>query len=385
MKKTVVLYDGDGLHEPHGGVSRYFTEVIKRLPEDIDPYITVRETRNVYLQAPPYNIPKARCSLFNFMPGFDFKGKGYVYRLLARFMPWKWPACELINKRAFKDAVKKGEFDLVHLTAPHSCEDNWSCIGQGKPIIVTVHDLIPEILYNNTKVRRFRASMFSKARHIVAVSENTKRDIVSLYGISEDRISVIHHGFIESEGQRDMPVFQGMRYILYVGKRGGYKNSDFYFISLAPLLRKDRSLNIVCTGDKFSQEELGLFAQEDIEKQVHQIFVPDNLMRSLYANALCFVYPSLYEGFGIPILEAFASKCPVILSNCSCFPEVAGDAALYFNKGDADTLRDNVSCLIGDVEKRQDLVSKGEARLKLFSWSKAAQETAEVYRSVLGK
>ena len=385
MKKMVVLYDGDGLHEPHGGVSRYFTEVIKRLPDDITPRIAVKESRNAYLQAPPFNIPKARCSLFNFMPGFDFKGKGYVYRFLARCMPRKWPACELINKRAFTEAVKKGDFDLVHFTAPHSCEDNWSRIGHRKPIIVTVHDLIPEIFYKNTKMRRYRASLFSVSSHVIAVSENTKRDIINLYGIPEDKISVIYHAYIDSTNQVDEPVFPDMRYILYVGKRGGYKNSDFFFTSLAPLLRKDRSLNIVCTGCEFSKAELEMFAKEDILKQVHQAFIPDNLMRSLYANAICFVYPSLYEGFGIPILEAFASKCPVILSNCSCFPEVAGNAALYFNKGDADTLRKNISCLIGNVEVRQNLVLKGEDRLKLFSWQKAAQETAEVYRRVLGK
>lgn len=383
MKLIRVLYNGDGLHEPYGGVSRYFTEVIKGLPKDIVPHIAVKETRNAYLQAPPFNMPKARCSLFNFMPGFDFKGKGYVYRFLARCMPWKWPACELINKRAFKEAIKRGDFDLVHLTAPHSCEDTWSQIGEIKPVVVTVHDLIPEIIYGNKKMLRFRSSMLATATRIIAVSENTKRDILKTYRIAEDKIRVIHHGFIASEYQVDTQVFPGMRYLLYVGKRGGYKNSDFFFLSVAQLLREDRSLNIVCTGDKFSPFELEMFAREDIARQVHHAFIPDNLMRSLYANALCFVYPSLYEGFGIPILEAFASKCPVILSNCSCFPEVAGDAALYFNKGDADKLRKNVLRLICDTEERKRLISRGLERLKEFSWEKAAQETAEIYRSAV--
>ena len=108
-------------------------------------------------------------------------------------------------------------------------------------------------------------------------------------------------------------------------------------------------------------------------------------MSKLFRNALTFVYPSLYEGFGIPILDAFSAGCPVILSNCSCFPEVGGDAALYFDEGDSETLRNHVKALMKDESLRKTLIEKGKARANLFTWEKCAERTAEVYWKVFVK
>ena len=107
-------------------------------------------------------------------------------------------------------------------------------------------------------------------------------------------------------------------------------------------------------------------------------------MPSLFHNAVAFVYPSIYEGFGIPILDAFSAGCPVILSNCSCFPEVGGDAALYFDDGDAETLRTHITSLVQDKSLRKTLIEKGFKRAELFTWEKCAERTADVYRVVCG-
>ena len=103
-----------------------------------------------------------------------------------------------------------------------------------------------------------------------------------------------------------------------------------------------------------------------------------------YRNALCFVYPSFYEGFGIPILEAFANECPVALSNASCFPEIGGNAASYFEPDDVRSMRECIWDLIRDQDLRKDLIEKGKNRAKLFSWEKAAEKTAEIYRYLVG-
>ena len=109
----------------------------------------------------------------------------------------------------------------------------------------------------------------------------------------------------------------------------------------------------------------------------------DAQMASLYRHALCFVFPSLYEGFGIPILEAFSNNCPVCLSNASCFPEVAGDAALYFAPHDAQSMCDTLREVIASETLREELRRRGSERIKDFSLQKMVQQTCDVYRNVL--
>ena len=109
----------------------------------------------------------------------------------------------------------------------------------------------------------------------------------------------------------------------------------------------------------------------------------DAQMASLYRHALCFVFPSLYEGFGIPILEAFSNNCPVCLSDASCFPEVAADAALYFKPHDAQSMYDTLREVITSETLREDLRRRGNERIKDFSLQKMVQQTCDVYRSVL--
>lgn len=381
--KIRVLYDGEGFREPHGGVSRYFSEMIKRLPSGYEPNIAVESTINIYLQEDPFNIPKAKCSFRDFLPAVDFRGKSLAYALASRLMPWVWPSCELKNNRKFHNLLRSGEYDVLHLTGPHKIGNEWKCVLGHKPIVVTVHDLIPEIYGLKRFIPANRGEILKAASQIIAVSENTKKDLINIFNIPKEKISVIYHGITEFSGQVKDSALIGKKYILYVGKRGGYKNSDFFFKAIAPLLRKERSLSVVCTGMSFTKEEQQLLTQERIFDQVHQEFVPDCAMKSLFSNAICFVYPSLYEGFGIPILDAFSAGCPVILSNSSCFPEVAGDAALYFDEGDSKTFQCHVESLLHDSKVRDKMIVKGHERAKFFSWAKCAQKTADVYKKVL--
>lgn len=384
-----VLYDGLGLAEPHGGVSRYFTEVIKRLPSDIEPEIAVAETRNAYLQEEPFRIPRARCCIGDFMGGRRFRGKRLAYALAARMFPKAWPSSELANARMFREAAKRGDFDVLHLTTPHPECDCWSVAAGRRPIVVTVHDLIPEIYpeyYRNPRrVARLRRPMLNAAAHVIAVSENTKRDLVERYGVPESKISVVYHGFRPSPEKSGQSPFAGMKYILYVGKRDGYKSFGFFLSAVAPLLREDGALNVVCTGLPFTAEEKRRVDELGLRGRVLQDFVKDESMSALYRGAVCFVYPSLYEGFGIPILEAFAAGCPVVLSRASCFPEVAGDAALYFDPGDGEGLRSCVCSLRDDDRLRRGMVDKGRMRAEKFSWDKCAEQTAGIYRMVAGR
>ena len=144
----------------------------------------------------------------------------------------------------------------------------------------------------------------------------------------------------------------------------------------------DPALKIVCTGNAFTSNEIKLFQKWNVTDRILHISADDREMASLYRHALCFVFPSHYEGFGIPILEAFANGCPVCLSNASCFPEVAGDAALFFNPNDAQSMLDTLRETVKSEALRKQLSAAGLERIKDFSLSNMVQRTCEVYRKL---
>ena len=388
-RKIRVLYDELGFREPHGGVSRYFTELVKHLPEDVEGRFSAVCSNNAYLQAPPFNLPRMQQDVNDFIRGTlrgrSFPGVSHVYRILAGVFPRRFPSGELQNRRAFAAEVAKGEFDVLHITDPHPHSNWWKPVLGKKPIVATVHDLIPELFGNDIRVRMLRARLMKDATHIIAVSQNTKNDLLRLYHVPDEKVSVIYHGYLPSQGSvRPLGELTCQpatsNYLLFVGKRGGYKNFDFFIRAVAPLLRQDKSQSVFCTGSAFSANEKALFASLGIEGQVAQGFVPDDEMPSVFAHALAFIYPSRYEGFGIPILDAFAAGCPVLLAKASCFPEVAGDAALYFDPDDPESLREQLNHLLHDASLRDCLVARSRSRLEGFSWSRCAEETANVYR-----
>ncbi len=383
--KIRVLYDDGGFYLPYGGVARYFTEMLKRFPRDITYKFGMVSTSNIYLQKPPYNMPPHKQDVRGFidttLKGHSFRGVSLVYEMLARLMPSKFPSGELANKRALKKAFETCDFDVFHFTGAHPVRDTWKPIIGKRPMVVTVYDLIPEIIYHDERVAKCRRKLLNDATHIISISEKTKQDILRLYGVPEKKITVIHLGFLKQEvaAPIDPPIHSP--YVLFVGRRDGYKNFTFFVKSIAPLL-KATDLTLFCTGGQFSSSERALLDELGIADKVHQRFIEDDQMLTLFRDALVFVFPSIYEGFGLPILDAFSAQCPVILSNCSCFPEVGGDAALYFDEDDAETLRKHILSLMHDVSFRRSLGEKGLERSGIFTWESCAGQTAQIYRSV---
>ena len=385
-----ILYGEGGFYESHGGVTRYFTELMKRLGNYGCTWkLAMVSTGNTYLQAPPFNLPTHRQTVDDFIQtfcgGYYFPGVGHFYRFLSRLFPKTFPNGVLANIRCTNDFIQAGDFDLYHATASDVIRQSYLKRVGTRPMVVTVHDLIPEVIENSSCVRENRKFVLHRADAIIAVSENTKKDILRLYNIPEEKIYVIYHGYLAPDLKEKRQEIEGLDlskpYLVFIGKRGGYKNFTWFLRAVAPLLRK--GLHLVCTGTPFSQDEQRLLTEEGVSDQVVQRFFTDSEMPTLLRQAVAFVYPSLYEGFGIPILDAFAARCPVILSNASCFPEVGGDAALYFDLGDEVGLRTQISRLLEDSDLRQDLIEKGFQRKSLFSWDKCAQQTTDVYKSVL--
>jgi glycosyltransferase involved in cell wall biosynthesis len=171
-----------------------------------------------------------------------------------------------------------------------------------------------------------------------------------------------------------------------VGNRSGYKNFVFFIESIAGILYNHEDLHVVCAGSlPFTNEEKHFLTNLNLLNQVHHIKINDTILKNLYENARAFIFPSLYEGFGLPVLEAFSCGCPVLLSNSSSLPEVGGEGAIYFDPYDSASLTDALENLISDDYLRKQLALKGCERLKLFSWQKTANETKSVYENLINQ
>ncbi len=174
---------------------------------------------------------------------------------------------------------------------------------------------------------------------MICVSESTKKDVIQFVGISEEKIAVIHHGAPVVAVPSSQRVIADP-YLLYVGMRVPYKNTDLLMKAFAKLILKDPHHRLVLFGGgALWDDEIALAKSLGIESRLTVIpYGDDEMLANLYTNAAAMVYPSLYEGFGIPLLESFAYRCPVISSNTSSLPEVGGDAALYFEPQNVDDL-----------------------------------------------
>ena len=284
--------------------------------------------------------------------------------------------------------------DLVHLPSQHFARYG---LFLGRPFIVTVHDLMRLCfpLARETMQEWMGLKLdilgLKRARHIVAVSNCTKRDLVSYLKIPEARISVIHNGL-------DRQVFRpiGVRcfpfpYLLYVGTERPRKNLSTLLSAFALVKNESsgyRDLKLVKVGTPGRVDEFRRATQAEVKRlglEGDVIFVEsvsDGDLAAYYSSAVALVVPSLYEGFGLPLIEAMACGCPVIASRCSSLPEVAGDAALFFAPRDSEKLARLIRRVVAELDLRADLVKKGFERVQLFSWERAAQQTLQVYHSV---
>jgi glycosyltransferase involved in cell wall biosynthesis len=224
-----------------------------------------------------------------------------------------------------------------------------------------------------------------RADIIIAISNNTKNDIVDVYGINPDKIKVVYLGnsLVPASARLEQSKID-KDYILFVGKRGYYKNFNFFISSIAYILKKEKDLSLICAGgDAFNSEELATFNLLGISNKVQYRFVDETILAELYKNALFFVFPSLYEGFGIPVLESFACSCPIILSNRGSLPEVGGAAAIYIDPDNKDDIVDKVERMLYDKNLRQEMIKNGKLQLEKFSWVNTVDETEAIYRGLL--
>ena len=378
-----VLYDYQAFAmQRYGGVSNCFVRLIENLPSETTYEIALRECNNIHLQQSRLGtFPPAKIDLDNFISTKYFFGRRTLFNLYSKVFPNGTSLGK--NRRCSIEALERGDFDVFH---PTFFDTYFLEHLHGKPFVLTVHDMIPERF--NWKIDRQmgqKRELAGKAAHIVAVSQQTKRDLMEILGVPEEKITVIYHGVQDFPPVTSSPLVGG-RYLLYVGHRKEqYKNFLPMMAQLKTVLKNHEDLKVVCTGPAFTKAERQSFIQNGIERQVVHVSPDDEGMRNLYKYAQCFIYPSLYEGFGIPILEAWQAGCPVLLNETGCFPEIAADAAVYFHlsKGCSD-LTSVVEDFLGKGKaERQSLIARQFDRLRMFTWQDSAMSLNEVYMSII--
>lgn len=359
-----VLYDHQIFSlQRFGGISRYFSELAARVSSSV----AVLASENEYLSAMP------------FYQGLTLDG--------SRRFPGKTTLVQAVNAGYARAKLAGHEYDVFHPTYYHPYFLGYL---RNRPYVLTVydmaHEVYPDCFAANDRTADWKRTVIRQASRIIAISEFTRQELMRLYGLDGTNIDVVHlassfwsRGNIASEKVRQLG-----SYILYVGTRSRYKNFDMFIRAMAPLLRRDPAVRIVCAGGgDFDSAELALIASQQLSGRLLQVGASDGELAQLYAGAKVFVFPSLYEGFGIPVLEAFSCGCPVIVSNTGSLPEVAGNSGVVVDASDESELLKSVEHVLNDDEFRSELIMKGYNRAAHFSWDRVACETVEVYERIL--
>ncbi|HEX9006648.1 MAG TPA: glycosyltransferase family 1 protein [Bacteroidota bacterium] len=386
-----ILYDHQ-IFERHrvGGISRYFADLLAQLTATGDASwdLALRFSDNQYLDRLPSvgAVRSIRGEFQDFCGGLRFRGKRRLYDAYLRWFPAR--RFQNVNREESLRKIAAGDFDLFHPTYydPYFLE----AIG-AKPFVLTIHDMIPELYCEqyplDDPTAAWKRMLVGRAAGIIAVSENTKKDLVEILGVSAAKVTVVHHGTTYAPAASApsvgaLPALSG-RYLLYIGTREGYKNLYFFLLATADLFAREEDLSLVCTGHPFTGEEMEFLRSLGLADRVLFRAVNEQDLPAVYAQAAALIFPSLYEGFGFPVLEAFACNCPVIASAGSSLPEVAGDAAVYIEPKNPLSIRSAVTRVLHDATLRAALVRKGAERVKCFTVPAMADRTVQFYRQVL--
>jgi glycosyltransferase involved in cell wall biosynthesis len=255
------------------------------------------------------------------------------------------------------------------------------------PKVVTLYDMIPE--RTNQKGRLWnphfaKRGFLKKAQAVISISNTSTTDMVSEFGI-EKSVTTTYLG-VSSNFSPDLPKLEGvpLSYFLYVGARGGYKDANTAIRALAKLTGVHQQTQLVFVGGgRLSSSEKALIDSLGVAGRVTQMTVPDADLPRLYSNAIGLAYTSLYEGFGLPLVEAMASGIAIIASDTAINREIAGTAANYYPAGDAAALADGIVSVLSDPSSQRTKIEEGLAKSVDFSWLECARQTAEVYRAVM--
>ncbi|MBN8676876.1 MAG: glycosyltransferase family 4 protein [Chitinophagales bacterium] len=358
--------------QTYGGISRYVVEQMRGLQALGQDVMLPQHffSENVYLR---HLSGFERHSLSR----FAFKGKKWLQ------LQWGKSQSTQAIRAVRPDVFHPTYFDPYFLQAVHK---------QHIPWVITVHDMIHELYDHGSKglfsldarVKEHKRLLASRANAVIVVSENTKKDLLHFCPeVDPGKVHVVHHGNHLTATSGSKP-HSAAPYLLFVGQRKGYKHFLWMLEQLEPLLKEFTEMQLVCVGGgQFDDPEQASIDALGLRSRVHYRLVQsDEALAGIYQGAFCFIFPSLYEGFGMPVLEAMACGCPVVLQQGSSLPEVGGDAALYFQATEPGSLAIAIWQLLGDEQLRQNMIKKGMDRARMFTWEKSVQAHLHIYQSI---
>lgn len=369
MLNTVVYDHQTFALQQYGGISRYICELASRIncSADFRSRIVAPLHFNDHLAqsaAPKVGLHMRMCNLRT----------ARLYRA--------------VNRLVGPLLIRATHPSLVHRTyyAP-------SARQASLPTVVTVHDMIHELFADQFSTKdptsRDKRRCVEQAERVLCVSQNTAADLIRIFNVPRDKISVTHLGFSQTftAATAEGEVSPHTRpYLLYVGHRGGYKNFNGALRAYAASARLRDSFDLLTFGGfPFAPGDAHLLRSVGLrDGSVRRLTGSDDELAHAYRHARALIYPSLYEGFGIPPLEAMSSRCPVACSNTSSIPEVVGNAATLFDPTDLDSMRSALERVCFDDTVHAELVAAGLQRVQKFSWDHCARDTLNAYRVTLG-
>lgn len=377
-----VLYDSQTvITQTMGGVSRYFVNLM----EDMDAQgvqvecllpeaDSLQKSGNVYVK---------NHESFFLPPTMGWRLlMGIARKLPVRIRDWVLRKIWRVRQQFRRaDVVHAGQFVVVQ-----------GGLLVHKNLVTTVHDMIHENYFLNLpEVHPFQAhysfvkhEYVRRSKHIIAITHFTKKELIRIWNVPEEKISVVHHANPFENVQIPPRQEVALPYVLYVGTRDHYKNFPLFVQAVAPILMEKKDLRVICTGNQpLSDAERELLQGEAVYDRFDFVSVSDAELVQLYVDAELFCFPSRMEGFGLPILEAFSCGCPVCCADATCFPEVAGEAACYFDPESAADMEAALRRVLDDRDYREQLIAAGHQRAALFTRAKTAEETLAVYRKCM--
>lgn len=320
------------------------------------------------------------------LPFAELEGNGVrVESWRSRFAPG-YPRYAMNAVWTAAIAPLRGRYDVYHASY-----QRWEPAIRHRALVATHHDAtqerFPELFRNAAAIRARKGRLYRRADLVICVSESARQDLVEIYGVEKARTRLVHHG-VTPVAETVAPFHDGdtRPYVLYVGSRSAYKNF-FALIRAFAATESARSMRlIVAGGGAWTDAEQAAIAEQGLGNRVMLLpRVDEARLGALYRGAALFAYPSLYEGFGLPPLEAMSAGCPVLVSRTSSLPEICGDAAHYFDTAIKGSLEQELQRLLGDPALRAAKVAAGRARVGRYTWESAAVGTLAVYREALDR
>ena len=361
-----ILFDHQTFsRQQYGGISRYFYELITRIA--VMPAHDVMLFMGLHINK--FDLENHRTKMERYF-GIRHPNIPHTYRVRR-----------LLNEAMLRGFARNLHPDVYHLTY----FDDTPRLGKRR--VITIHDMtyerFPHFFRHNDTTPSEKQKAASIADGIVCVSECTRQDVCDMMKIPMEKTTVVYHAnTLHCSVTPNNPF--GYPYILYVGKRGAYKNFGTLLQAYVNSKRLRSEYHLLCFGsEKVTTAEHKFLASYKIAHRVRFVHGDDELLAQCYAHASILAYPSLAEGFGIPLLEAMYYGCPVVASDIPSLRETAADAAMYFNPASPEELGGVIEKVLENGNLREGLVHRGRARERLFSWEKSAAETIDFYHRIV--